>query len=130
MMASMTAREYKEWEAYERALGPLDSTYEREMIAELHELLQVNNLLTGASLTKKGKKNPAGKFRKATRAHQLYLPEDSEEEQSSDEHDEFDDYYEEEDWDDDDGDEEVHVTVDPDAYDPAKDPFADPSYQW
>jgi len=119
MMASMTAREYKEWEAYERAFGPLDREYDREMLAQLHELIQINNILTGASLTKKGKKNPAGKFRKAQRAHEIYFPSDEEEE--ADEGDEYDDEYDDEI---DEDEEEVHGS-DPDAYDPSKDPFAD-----
>lgn len=121
MMASISAREYKEWEAYERAVGPLDSFYEREMLAELHELLQLNNLLTGASVTKKGKKNPAGKFRKAVRADQLYLPpEDDEDEEEPDDED-YEGEFADDDYEDDD--EEIEEVVDPNAYDPAKDPF-------
>jgi hypothetical protein len=112
----MTAREYKEWEAYERAAGPLDSTYEREMLAEIHEIIQVNNLLTGASLTKKGKKNPAGKFRKVTRADELFLNPDLIEEVDDEDDDDF---------------EEPESmgshkkkAVDDGKYDPSKDPFA------
>lgn len=118
-MAGMTALQYKEWEAYERATGPLDATYEREMIAQLIEVLQINNILTGASLTKKGKKNPAGKFRRVQRPHELYLPPDPEED-------------EEEEEDDDDFEEPEHMgsyqkkkkKVDDGKYDPSKDPFA------
>lgn len=119
MMASMTAREYKEWEAYERATGPLDSAYEREMMAQLHELTQMNNILTGASLTKKGKKNPAGKFRKAPRAEQIWLPDEDEgPEEIEDEDDDLDP-------------DEIdsmgsnqYKDQDTGEYDPAKDPFA------
>jgi hypothetical protein len=124
MMASMSAREYKEWEAYERAVGPLDQQYEREMMAQLHELIQLNNLLTGAQVTKKGKKNPAGKFRKVIRPDELYpallgeidLDEDDDDEEPDDE--EFDDGF------DDEGEEE-YAPSDPNEYDPSKDPFAD-----
>jgi hypothetical protein len=123
MMASMSAREYKEWEAYERAVGPLDQQYEREMMAQLHELIQLNNLLTGAQVTKKGKKNPAGKFRKVIRPEELYpallgevdLDEDDDDEEPDDE--EFDDGFDE--------DEEEYSPSDPNEYDPSKDPFAD-----
>ncbi|GHG09688.1 hypothetical protein [Streptomyces hydrogenans] len=106
----MTAREYKEWEAYERAAGSLDSSYEREMLCEIHELIQINNLLTGAAITKRGKKNPAGKFRKVLRPEELYNPppdwgEDSEEDDEDDE----------------------ERKRDPSGYDPANDPFAPPS---
>lgn len=117
MMASMSAREYKEWEAYERATGSLDSTYEREMIAQLHELVQVNNLLTGAAITKKGKKNPAGKFQKAIRADSLYLPSEDDESDEEDEGDEYDDLY----------DEEEETAKPSGEYDPATDPFANMS---
>lgn len=115
MMASMTAREYKEWEAYERATGSLDSEYEREMLAQLHELVQVNNHLTGASVTKKGQKNPAGKFQKAIRADALYLPPEADEGDEGDE-DEYEEWRDEEE------------TAKPSGgYDPATDPFANMS---
>lgn len=112
MMASMTAREYKEWEAYERATGPLDSMYERELLAEIHELIQVNNLLTGASLTKRGKKNPAGKFRKAIRADSLFLP--PEDEEPDEDEEEYEEWYQDEEED----------AKPSGGYDPATDPFA------
>ncbi|MFF5973746.1 hypothetical protein ACFY7C_19675 [Streptomyces sp. NPDC012769] len=115
----MSAREYKEWEAYERAVGPLDSSYDREILCEIHELLQLNNQLTGAAITKKGKKNPAGKFRQAIRPEALYLPPEDEEE--DDDEDEYADYYDE--VDDDEEEEDFHEKSDPNAYDPAKDPF-------
>lgn len=112
MMSSITALEYKEWEAYERATGPLDSSFEREMLCELHELIQLNNILTGASLTKRGKKNPAGKFRKVIRPEQLYSPPVDEDDE--DDEDEDDMYVEEE-----------REKKKPDgSYDPSQDPFA------
>jgi hypothetical protein len=125
MMASMSARVYSEWEAYERATGPLDSAYEREMMAQLHELIQLNNLLTGAQVTKKGKKNPAGKFQKVRRPEDIWFPPDDEPEDDPDE-DEDDEYIDGEfveDYDDYDDEDEVEV-ADPNAYDPSKDPFA------
>ncbi|WP_432112871.1 hypothetical protein [Streptomyces sp. S1] len=118
----MTAREYKEWEAYERAVGPLDSSFERELLCELHELIQLNNLLTGASVTKKGKRNPAGKFKQVLRPHEIFFPPD--------------DYEEEEEEDDEDADlfdfeiEEKKKrrgsVMGPGEYDPSRDPFAMP----
>lgn len=117
MMASMTALEYKEWEAYERATGPLDATYEREMIAQLIEVLQINNLLTGASLTKKGKKNPAGKFRRVPRANELYLPPDSEEEEEEEDDDDFEEPEHM-------GSQKKKKVKDDGKYDPSRDPFA------
>lgn len=108
----MTAREYKEWEAYERAVGPLDSSYEREMLCELHELLQLGNLIAGRP-QKRGQKNAAGKFRTVLRADELYSPPDGYgEDDDEDEEDEFG---------------EPKKKADDGAYDPAKDPFADMS---
>lgn len=128
MMASLSAREYKEWEAYERAVGPLDQSYEREITAQLHELIQMNNQLTGASLTKKGKKNPAGKFRKAYRPEYFtnpYLQQEEDEALANEEPDDDDEEFVDEDIDDGDDfvadDEPPH---DPHAYDPSRDPFA------
>lgn len=119
-MASMSAREYKEWEAYERAYGPIDGGFERQMLRELHELLQLNNTLTGASLTKKGRKNPAGKFRRAPQPQLLtdpyFDPEDEAEEPVEDEED-FDEF-------DPDSVESFKKRRDPNEYDPSKDPFA------
>lgn len=67
MMARISARQFNEWMAYEKAFGPLDDLWVKEMLSQLHELLQFNNQLTGASITGKGKKNPAGKFQKVER---------------------------------------------------------------
>lgn len=67
VMERISARQFQEWRAFDAAFGSIDGMYEREMMAELHELLQVNNQLTGAAITKKGKKNPAGKFHRAPR---------------------------------------------------------------
>lgn len=120
MMASMTAREYREWQAYERATGPIDARYEREMIVSLNELLQVNNLLTGAQVTKKGRRNPAGKFRKMPLPGQYFDPNwDAEPDE-----DDFD----EDDIDYGDFDEEYESPKKKGdgGYDPAKDPFAPP----
>ncbi len=120
-MASISALEYKEWEAYERATGPLDATYEREMIAQLIEVLQINNILTGASITRKGKKNPAGKFQRIQRAHELFLSPDELPEEEEDVEDESDE---------DDFEEPEYMgsykkkKVDDGEYDPSKDPFA------
>jgi hypothetical protein len=126
MMSSISAYEYRQWEAYERVAGPIDDSYDRELLAQLIELLQVNNILTGASMAKKGRKNPAGKFRRVDRAHELFFPPD--EVEDDEEPDEYEDLY------DDDGDdyEEEEKQHEPKAgeYDPAKDPFADPAYKW
>lgn len=121
MMASMSALEFREWQAYELATGPLDRAYEREMLAEIHELIQQNSQLTGAAIPRKGKGNPAGKMRRAIRADRWFLGLDEEESTAEDLDDDYD-------GDPDEGyegdDSELEFTVDPNSYDPAKDPFA------
>ncbi|GGR52076.1 hypothetical protein [Streptomyces roseolus] len=108
----MTAREYKEWEAYERAAGPLDQAFEQEMLCEIHELIQLNNILTGAAITKKGKKNPAGKFRKVLRPDELYAPPEGWDDDEEDDEDEYDE-------------KGLQKERKPKSeYDPATDPFA------
>lgn len=69
-MARISARQYMEWMAFDLTYG-LGDMYEKEMMAQLNELVQVNNQLTGAAITKKGKKNPAGKYRNAPRPWML-----------------------------------------------------------
>lgn len=118
MMASMSALEYKEWEAYERATGSLNADYERELLAQLIEFLQLNNILTGAAITKKGKKNPAGKFRKVLRPDEVYSPPEDYDDGEDDDEDE--DEYDEA------GNRQPENKGSGDgSYDPAKDPFAD-----
>lgn len=43
----MDAREIGEWRAYERCYGPLGNVWRDEVLAEIHELLQTQNRLTG-----------------------------------------------------------------------------------
>lgn len=40
MLERITSPELTEWEAYERAYGPLGSVYSENKLAELHELMQ------------------------------------------------------------------------------------------
>lgn len=48
LLERTTARELSEWEAYERAVGPLGSLYHDDVLAAIQEQLQVLNRLTGA----------------------------------------------------------------------------------
>jgi hypothetical protein len=40
--------EMAEWRAYEMAHGPVDGSWERETLAQMHELLQMNAYIAGA----------------------------------------------------------------------------------
>lgn len=83
--------------AYEMATGPLDGTWRDEILAQIHELIQKNNLLTGASLAGKGRKNPAGKeIHRVPRARQTYGSNDAPEEGGADEDDDEDELEDEE----------------------------------
>lgn len=76
MMDQMTDRQLSEWMAFEKFDGPISNKWRDEMAAQLHELIQLNNILTGAALTsKKRKKNPAGKFREVPRPWDLFTEE-------------------------------------------------------
>ena len=35
-----TSRELEEWMAYERVVGPVDSSWDQEVLAQIHELIQ------------------------------------------------------------------------------------------
>jgi len=41
LLQTMSSRELSEWRAYERFYGPVDRSYDSEMLAQIHELLQV-----------------------------------------------------------------------------------------
>lgn len=70
LLAGISARELTEWEAYERAVGPLDHAYGDDMLASIHEAVQFLCRLTGAQL----KKNPAKDLpRKLKRPHEVFL---------------------------------------------------------
>lgn len=86
VMERISARTFQEWRAFDRAIGSIDGMYDREIMAQLHELLQLNNQLTGAAITKKGKKNPAGKFHSPARP---WIPADAQKE-SEDEGEQLD----------------------------------------
>lgn len=40
MLARIDSRELAEWEAFERAFGPLDYSWRDDMLARLHEIMQ------------------------------------------------------------------------------------------
>lgn len=58
LLATHTSRELREYMAYEIHAGPLGDTFTRDRVQEMHYLLQWNNYLLGAWVTKEGEKNP------------------------------------------------------------------------
>lgn len=58
LLRSMDSLEVSEWQAYERAFGPLGTTYSDDMLAHIHEQLQLLTHVLGAVNTPKGEENP------------------------------------------------------------------------
>lgn len=58
LLATHTSRELREYMAYEQHAGPLGDGWTRDRVQEMHYLLQWNNYLLGAWVTKEGEKNP------------------------------------------------------------------------
>jgi hypothetical protein len=71
MLERISSYELTEWAAYEMKNGPLGSQWRDDMTASIHELLQANNYLTGAS---GGKKNPVPKPKAVPRPWELNKP--------------------------------------------------------
>lgn len=49
VLARISSADLAEWVAFEQAHGPVDSTYERIMLNEIHYQLQTTNYLLGAA---------------------------------------------------------------------------------
>jgi hypothetical protein len=49
VLARITSDELAEWIAFERVHGPIDSTYERLLLNEIHYQIQLTNHLLGAA---------------------------------------------------------------------------------
>ena len=58
LLSTHSSRELREYMAYEMHAGPIGDSFTRERVAEMHYLLQWNNYLLGAWVTKEGEKNP------------------------------------------------------------------------
>lgn len=92
LLASHTSRQLREWMAYEIKAGPLGSRWDRDLMAELHFLVQWNLHLLGAKTPTKNKKNPAPEPRFPDRP---WAPNPQDEEEA-DELDEIEREYDEE----------------------------------
>lgn len=84
LLSGITAYELTEWEAYERAFGPLGPQYSDNALAEIHEELQKICYVLGAVNTGKDQENPVPEPRPVPRPHEMYrklnAPEGSESE--------------------------------------------------
>ena len=68
-----------EWAAYERFAGPIGDGYLHEVLAALHEQIQLLNRMQGAAhfTDKKHRKNPAREPKHYPRPHEWYVQRDS-----------------------------------------------------
>lgn len=68
MLSEISSRQVAEWMAYERVEGPLDGSLRDDVLAGIHEQLQLIARLTGAQF----KQNPAPEPEHVPRPHELY----------------------------------------------------------
>lgn len=74
LLASMDSAEISEWQAYERAFGPLDRAYGDDMLARIHEQLQLLTHVQGAAGG--GKDNPIPEPKRVPRPPDVFVPDD------------------------------------------------------
>lgn len=79
----MDSRELSEWEAYERACGPMGFMYGNDALAAIHEQLQVLTVAVCAS----GGSSELPEVQEFPRARTMYKPAAEQESQSIDEFD-------------------------------------------
>lgn len=65
----MDSRELSEWQAYERAVGPIGRQYADDMLASIHEQLQFLSYLTGAQYGE----NPAPEPQRVPRPNEIFV---------------------------------------------------------
>lgn len=71
LLCGITAFEIAEWEAYERAFGPLGRQYEQDMLARVHEQLQMIAYVLGAANSREDE-NPVPEPQKVPRPHEVF----------------------------------------------------------
>jgi hypothetical protein len=71
LLCGITAYELSEWEAYERAFGPLGRQYEQDMFARIHEQLQMITFVLGAANSGEGE-NPVPEPKQVPRPHEVF----------------------------------------------------------
>lgn len=70
LLASMDSMELAEWQAFERALGPIGPEYNQGTLAAIHEQLQAIAWLVGAQF----EENPVSEPRSWPRPAELFNP--------------------------------------------------------
>jgi hypothetical protein len=71
LLSRISSYELAEWEAYERANGPLGNDYMNEALASLHEAIQLNTFVIGMGY---GDENPVEKPIKYPRPTEVFKP--------------------------------------------------------
>lgn len=84
LLSRTSSIELTEWQAYERAFGPLGKQYSDDMLAQIHEQLQLMAKLLGAALVDDANKNPIPNPQRVPRPPDLFKQPDDEEDDESD----------------------------------------------
>ncbi len=71
LLRSIDSQEIAEWQAYEKAFGPLGAMYTQELLAKQVDQQQLQNYLAGAQFDE----NPVPEPVKTLRPNEVYLPE-------------------------------------------------------
>lgn len=78
LLRRITAKELTEWQAYEREFGMLGTQWDREVLREIHYVLQCGNYQFAASNTDKGKKPGYPEPKHLPAANEFLKPQDEE----------------------------------------------------
>lgn len=70
LLSRTTSYELAEWQAFERAYGPLGREYISDALASIHEQLQILNRMTGEQF----EDNPAAEPSKWPRPNDIFKP--------------------------------------------------------
>jgi hypothetical protein len=79
LLVRISSHEIAEWQAYERAFGPIGSAYGDDVLAAIHEQLQTVCFLLGAQM----EENPMPVPQRVKRPMQLYLVNDDDDDSVS-----------------------------------------------
>ena len=90
MLSRISSAEIAQWQAYEKAFGPIGHQYSDDLLASIHEQLQVIAKLSGAALVSDSNDNPVPNPRHTPRPPELFRPPEDEDDSDVSIYDEID----------------------------------------